>query len=85
MPYATMVHKLQRFKARFDKVDKINHIIAGLGNLNREKKLRRAAFVVASRAKTVGTSTVNNHHKHLHDRAKWNDRLMETRMDKPLK
>ena len=85
MPYATRVHKFEGFKAGFDEVDKINHIIADLGNLNWEKKPRRTAFVVASCAKTVGTSTVNNHHKHLHGQAKRNNRPMETQMDQPLK
>ena len=85
MPYATTVHRFQGFEAQFDKVDTINHIIVDLGNLNWEKKLRRTVFVVASHTKTVGTSTVNNHHKHFHDGAKQNNCPAETRMDQPLK
>ena len=85
LTYATTVHKFQGFKARFNEGDTINHIIADMGNLNWEKKLRRTVFIVASHAKTVGTSTVNNHHKHLHERANRKDHPAETRMDQPLK
>ena len=62
LAYATTVHKFQGFEAGFDKGDTINHIIADMGDLNWEKKNPGTVYVVTSRAKTIGTSTVNNPH-----------------------
>ena len=92
LAYATTVHKFQGFEAGFNEgdtinheVDTINHIIADMGNLNWEKKLRKTAYIIASRATTIGTSTVNNHHTHLQEQANRKDYPTETRMNQPPK
>ncbi len=55
--WATTVHKFQGFEAGFDKDDNINYIIADLNNLEWEKKNAGTAYVVASRAKSIGKAT----------------------------
>ena len=56
LAYATTVHKFQGFEAGFNEGDTIIHIIADISDLNWEKKNPGVAFVVASRAKSIGTS-----------------------------
>ena len=57
LAWATTVHKFQGFEAGFEKDDHINHIIADINNLNWEKQHPGTAYVVASRAKTIGQVT----------------------------
>ena len=60
LAWATTVHKFQGFEAGFDDSDLINHIIANLNDLDWEKKFPGTAYVVTSRAKTIGTATDDN-------------------------
>ena len=55
--WATTVHKFQGFEAGFDDDDNINHIIADIDNLAWEKTCPGTAYVVASRAKSIGQVT----------------------------
>ena len=57
LSWATTIHKFQGFEAGFDKSDTINYIIATLNGLDWEKKNPGTAYVVASRAKTIGKRT----------------------------
>lgn len=60
LAWATTVHKFQGFEAGFDDTDEINYIVADLNTLDWEKKNPGTAYVVASRAKTIGEHTDNN-------------------------
>ena len=51
---ATTIHKFQGFEAGFGKDDHIKYIIADINTLNWEKLHPGTAYVVASRAKTIG-------------------------------
>lgn len=53
--YACTVHKFQGFEAGFDKGDTVHHIIADMNSLDWEKLNPGTAYVVTSRAKTIGT------------------------------
>jgi hypothetical protein len=55
LAWATTVHKFQGFEAGFDSGDTINRIIADISTLDWEKINPGTAYVVASRAKTIGT------------------------------
>lgn len=57
LAWATTVHKFQGFEAGFDKSDMINYIIADINNLKWEQDHPGSAYVVVSRAKTIGTIT----------------------------
>jgi hypothetical protein len=60
LAWATTVHKFQGFEAGFDEKDQINRIVANIGELDWEKINPGTAYVVTSRARTVGTPTVDN-------------------------
>lgn len=55
--YACTVHKFQGFEAGFDNGDTVSRIIADMNNLDWEKLHPGTAYVVTSRAKTIGTCT----------------------------
>lgn len=57
LAWATTVHKFQGFEAGFSEKDSVNYIIADLNSLDWEKKNPGTAYVVASRAKTIGHVT----------------------------
>ena len=57
LAWAATIHKFQGFEAGFDPNDTINFIIANLGGLDWEKLNPGTAYVVASRAKTLGMVT----------------------------
>ena len=54
LAWASTVHKFQGFKAGFEETDQVRHIIANLNNLEWEKNHIGTAYVVTSRAKTIG-------------------------------
>ena len=54
LAWATMVHKFQGFEAGFEKDNHIKRIIADINNFAWEKQHPGTAYVVASRAKTIG-------------------------------
>lgn len=54
LSWATTVHKFQGFEAGFDENDDIRYIIADIASLQWEKTHPGTAYVVASRAKTIG-------------------------------
>ena len=58
LAWATTIHKFQGFEAGFGKHDAIKHIIADINTLKWEKNHPGTAYVVASRAKTIGRATV---------------------------
>jgi len=60
LAWATTVHKFQGFEAGFDEKDQINRIVANIGELDWEKINPGTAYVVTSRARTIGTPTVDN-------------------------
>ena len=55
LSWATTVHKFQGFEAGFDEDDTVNYIIADINNLTWESP--GTAYVVTSRAKTIGQVT----------------------------
>jgi hypothetical protein len=55
LAWATTIHKFQGFEAGFN--TPIERIIADMGTLDWEKKNPGTAYVVASRAQTIGTNT----------------------------
>jgi hypothetical protein len=55
--YACTIHKFQGFEAGFDHGDTVSRIIADMSNLDWEKRQPGTAYVVTSRAKTIGTCT----------------------------
>lgn len=58
LAYSTTIHKFQGFEAGFDEGDAIRYIIADVGSSKWEKeKCPGAAYVVTSRAKTIGHCT----------------------------
>ena len=57
LAWATTIHKFQGFEAGFGKDDHIKYIIADINTLNWEKHHPGTAYVVASRAKTIGKVT----------------------------
>lgn len=58
--WATTVHKFQGFEAGFDKSDTVAHIIADIGPLTWERLNPGTAYVVSSRAKTIGDHSESN-------------------------
>jgi hypothetical protein len=62
LSWATTVHKFQGFEAGFDVSDSINRIIADVNDLEWEKKCPGTAYVVTSRAKTLGNATPRRPH-----------------------
>jgi hypothetical protein len=54
LAWATTIHKFQGFEAGFEPHDTINRIIADISTLDWEKINPGTAYVVASRAKTIG-------------------------------
>ena len=59
LAWATTVHKFQGFEAGFSEKDSVNYIIADINSLEWEKMNPGTAYVVASRAKTIGHVTDN--------------------------
>ena len=57
LAWATTIHKFQGFEAGFGKDDHIKRIVADINNLAWEKQHPGTAYVVASRAKTIGKVT----------------------------
>ena len=57
LAWATTIHKFQGFEAGFGKDDHIKYIIADINTLGWEKLHPGTAYVVASRAKTIGKVT----------------------------
>lgn len=55
--YACTIHKFQGFEAGFDHGDTVSRIIADMNTLDWEKLFPGTAYVVTSRAKTIGTCT----------------------------
>ena len=62
LAWATTVHKFQGFEAGFDEDDNVNYIIADINTLDWEKSHPGTAYVVASRAKTIGKVTADIEH-----------------------
>ncbi len=55
--WATTIHKLQGFKAKFDKYDQFQHLIINPGNIKSEQQQPGILYVAMSRAKTMGDMT----------------------------
>ena len=62
LAWTITVHKFQEFGAGFDEKDRINRILADIGPLDWEKTNPGTAYVVTSRARTIGNPTVDNPH-----------------------
>ena len=60
LAWATTIHKFQGFEAGFDENDPIKYIIADINSLEWEKLHPGTAYVVTSRAKTIGNVTSDN-------------------------
>ena len=58
--WATTIHKFQGFEAGFETTDNIKRIIADISTLDWEKINPGTAYVVASRAKTIGKHSSDN-------------------------
>ena len=60
--WATTIHKLQGFKAGFDKNDQFKQLIVDPGDLTTELLNPETLYVALSRAKSIGTITPNELH-----------------------
>ena len=58
--WATTVHRFQGHEAGFDRKYQINRIVADIGPPDWEKTNPGTAYVVTSRARTIGNPTVDN-------------------------